>query len=292
MTGKGGLSTAIASLGLLGLLVGPALAAAWRPGRDPAKDRVIWNDTFDVYSQLAYNNSQWWLGGPLPPGSPTGTYPAKGGTPDGCGQVIQTNPADWEQARQRWLSNNCSTIHTEWWSAAPANFQANVDPNCGVSGEQATTRGMFAVLDDIWQVGMGYNSLAMFTHDFYAERIQTFQSRAWDSPNPTAVNGTDEHPLTLVFYLHDMGAYGTPNTRSISDNSYVELNLDGEHAPTDYIWWISITSMLTARRWCPRLTRRRGRARPGAVSPSVSWRSCVRIPARARNRAWLRTNRR
>ncbi len=97
------------------------------------------------------------------------------------------------------------------------------------------TIGEFGRIDSVWQHESGYyTSLNIFTHDL-VPRIQSWSPlRAWDQANPNALQGTDEHPLTFVFYLNDTG--NPLNARSWLNNTYVELNLDDEHAPTDYIW--------------------------------------------------------
>lgn len=232
-----------------------ALGARIRPDGDPAPQRVIWADPFDNYSQWAWDNRDnpayqpngtIWEGGPVPAGSPTGTYPYKSDNGDptnpynGCGVTEQSSPAKHLLGRQQWISNNCGNLQTPaGFVATPCTFYAGLDKfrsgtNC-TRGGWVETIGEFGRVDAVWQHESGYyTSLAIFSHDL-TPRIQSWSPlRSWDQPLPDAVQGTDEHPLTLVFYLHDSGTAANP--RAFLNNTYVELNLDDEHAPTDYIW--------------------------------------------------------
>lgn len=219
-----------------------ALGARIRPGGDPRPDRVIWADPFDNYSQWAEDNNQIWQGGPVPAGSTSGTYPSKGPNPPGNGCGVTWQYPGFALARAQWVSNDCpSPIVTPagYPVVDPTTLWAQVDDfvpgsDCK-SGGWVETISMYGRYDGIWQSASSWHSpLGMFTHDL-VPRIQSWVvPRAWDEANPNAANGTDAHPLTLIFYLDDTGAYN--NARSLNNNSYVELNLDDEHAPTDYIW--------------------------------------------------------
>ncbi len=221
-----------------------ALATA-RPGGNPACERIIWSDSFDFYNQWAWDNREnpaysrgtVWQGGPIPPGAvdPDSTplrcdlWPQKAPS-SGCGTTQQTSPAAHQMARAQWVrAMNCGSITTPGGlSSDSGEFQAVIDPNCGVSGEIATIRGQYAVASYTWGTGNSYNSMQMFVHSF-KERIQLID------PTKNAVNGTDEKPLVLIFDLHD-------GLSPFKDNSYVELSLStpdapgGDHAPTDYVW--------------------------------------------------------
>ncbi len=246
---------AILACGSVLMALSPVMVvgARIRPNGDPNTARVIWADPFDNYSQWAwdnrsnpaYPNGTLWQGGPMPAGSDVGAYPRKSdngtATPDnGCGVLEQSLPSKHLLARQQWTSNPCGNIHTPTgfvvgectFFAGPDAFKP--DSNCSRWG-WVETIGEFGRVDSVWQHESGYyTSLNIFTHELVS-RVQSFSPlRAWDEPNPNAVQGTDEHPLTLIFYLDDSG--NPLNARSILNNGYVELNLDDEHAPTDYIW--------------------------------------------------------
>ena len=254
MTRRMGLSAVVVTFGLLALLVAAsgALAASFRPGNDPAKERVIFQDPFDFYSQWAWDNKDnptypygtLWDGGPKPPGVNGGHYPTKGGTsPNYCDLVIQTNPESWYWIHQKWVGNlspdnDCPAGSTPYGVGfVKPSIQADVDAKCAAPGEIATTRSMFATVVNKWGIGGTYTPLGIFTYDLKPQ-IQAFPVPNTDRPqdvvaNPDAVNGTDAHPLTLIYFV-------TPglgdNAQARNDNFYVELNLDGQHAPTDYIW--------------------------------------------------------
>jgi len=242
-----------AALILVALSAVAALGARVRPGGDPRPDRIIWADPFDNYSQWAWDNRDnplyaprgtLWEGGPVPAGSPTGTYPRKSdnafANPDsGCGVTRQTTPTPHELGRQHWVINDCGTITTSTGlRVVPSHFYAGPDDfkkeDC-TSGGWVETIAEYGRLDCVWQHESGYySSLGILTRDLLP-RIQSFSPlRAWDEPDPNAVQGTDEHPLTLIFDLHDSGTPANP--RAWVNSSYVELNLNNEHAPTDYIW--------------------------------------------------------
>jgi len=226
-----------------------------RPGGDPRPDRVIWADPFDNYSQWAWDNQDnpayqpngtLWDGGPMPAGSISGIYPYKSdngsASPyNGCGVTRQTSPAYYYLAKQQWVSNVCDEpiitpagypVGISTFYSGPDDFVPNT--NC-TSGGWVETISMFGRVDSVWQAAAQYyTSLGIFTHDLVS-RIQSWSPlRAWDEANPNAVQGTDEHPLTFIFYLSDTGNPNNP--RAFVNNSYLELNLDDEHAPTDYIW--------------------------------------------------------
>ncbi len=240
---------------LVVLIATVAFGARIRPGGDPRTDRVIWADPFDNYSQWAWDNRSnpvyqpngtLWDGGPMPAGSSTGIYPYKSDNGDpanpynGCGVTLQTSPSRLYLAWQAWVTNDCGSFKTPaGFTVGPSTFYAGPDSftagtNC-TKGGWVETIAEFGRVDCVWQQESGYyTSLGIFTHDL-VPRIQSWSPlRAWDQPNPNAVQGTDEHPLTLVFNLHDSG--NPANARSFINNTYVELNLDDEHAPTDYIW--------------------------------------------------------
>ncbi len=226
------------------------MAASFRPGGDPAKERVIWQDPFDWYGQWNYDNNQIWQGGPTPPGSPTGSYPSK--PPNGgCATVIQTFPGNWEMARAQWLSNDCPVIFGPGGRGAdPGDFQANVDPHCNGSGEVVTTRGMFGYNDSTWGQGGSYTSMPQFRRSLAGRIQQIADFRGLGTMN--GVNGTDEHPLVVIFYLSDGATAGT-NPRDLFDNSYVELTMGDDTAPTDYIWRgiADLPSNTTNPEYCP-----------------------------------------
>ena len=209
-----------------------ALAARVRPGRDPADNWVIWADPFDNYSQWAYDNSEFWEGGPVPAGDPNGSYPAKSADTTGCGVSIQTSPGTHEMAREQWLSNDCPVITSPGnLPSDPGAFGIHYDVNCGGSGEVVTTKGMMAVGDYLWAKYGSRTSMPQFTREL-TSRIQAIDEyrNPGDPAGYNAVKGTDENPLILVFYLREQ------NTAYCFDNSYVELSLGEDRAPTDYIW--------------------------------------------------------
>lgn len=235
-----------------------AIGARIRPDGDPRPDRVIWANPFDNYSQWAWDNRDnaayqpygtLWQGGPVPAGSITGTYPYKSdnGTADpynGCGVTMQSSPGRLKMAWEDWISSNptnANIITPAGFSVGPCTFYAGPDKfkagtNC-TSGGWVQTIAEFGRSDSVWQSAAGYyTSLSIFTHDL-TPRIQSWipNLRAWDEANPNAVQGTDEHPLALVFYLSDSSAQAN-NPRAFTNNGYVELSMDGDHAPTDYIW--------------------------------------------------------
>ncbi len=219
------------------LLCGMVVKADIRPGADPAPVRVIWADNFDSYNQWAYDNRNnpdyqpngtLWQGGPVPPGSPSGLYPVIVGGPPayGCGSVIQTFPGTHELARAQWLKEmQCNGILTPaGFGASDGAFEANFDPNCGLSGEFVTSRGEFATAAYTWGTGGSFETMQLFKHSF-KDRIVA------RDPTKNAVNGTDANPLILVFFLGE-----NAKLSPFKNNAYIELSLDGEHAPTDYVW--------------------------------------------------------
>lgn len=225
----------MACLLVIVLGVGVAFGARIRPGGDPERERVIWADPFDNYSQWAYDNGKFWEGGPMPPGVSSGSYPSKSVDNSGCGVSIQTYPAIHGMAREQWQTvMNCGPIMTPGGRTAdPGAFEAHYDGNCGVSDEVVTTRGMFAQANYTWGQGGTYSSMTMWSHSF-RNRIMAMPREPYEPADANAVNGTDEYPLVVVFYLNDGG--GPDNARAQYANSYVELSFEGDHAPTDYIW--------------------------------------------------------
>jgi hypothetical protein len=208
-----------------------AMAARIRPGGDPAKERMIWADPFDNWSTEDHALGRLWQGGPWPPGSPAGTWPSK----YGCGAHPDN---DWLTLYYRGnLSpdNDCTNLSTPF-GLMQSRVEAWVDANCGLSGELAVTQPLALEVNSVWQPDYNtFTPLGMFTYDIRVNRLNDWVARSWDAPNGEAVNGTDEHPLTLIFYLSDK-TYAGQNPRDLFANCYVELNLDGDHAPTDYIW--------------------------------------------------------
>ena len=263
MAGNNRLPAVTACAAIMLLCIGIASAATIRPAGDPDTARVIWADPFDFYGQWNWDNrddptpgAQLYYGGPVPAGAPNpiGKYPGKVPRPPGgffgCGSVIQTSPADWEMARTQWLSNNCSVIWTPVGQGAdPGSFEANADPLCGQNGEIVTTRGMFATANYTWGQGGSWSSMAQFRHNF-SDRIQAIATYRGLGARDS-INGTDEYPLIVYFYLHDKGYYSPPNIRSIFDNSYVELTLGNDTAPTDYIWRGNHDKLFDQPECCP-----------------------------------------
>lgn len=204
-------------------------AATIREGADPAPQRVIYADPFDFYNQWAYDNNQVWQGGPMPPGSPTGTYPTKAPS-NGCGTTtIQNTPSRHQMAREQWATEMaCGSIITPaGFATSLGSLEAPFDVNCGGSGEFVTTKAQYISASYTWGTGGSYDSMLMFKHSF-KDRIQAMD------PTKNSVNGTDANPLVLIFYLAD--GPNPPGLYPSKDNSYVELSLDADHAPTDYVW--------------------------------------------------------
>jgi hypothetical protein len=229
-------------------LVGPVMAATVRPGGDPSCDRIIWADPFDFYTQWAYDNKDnpaytrgtTWQGGPIAGATdcnqayPTAVAPS---VPPNCSDTAWEAPNN-DLARANWVSDNSATIISpRGISADPGTFDILYgggdprDTTCYGAGQTSTTLFMSAQANYTWGVGGTYSSMSQFTYDL-SERIQNVATaRGLGTVN--SVNGTDQHPLTLVFYIKS-GSWN--NNGSIFNNSYVELSLDDDTAPTDYIW--------------------------------------------------------
>ncbi|NLX21294.1 MAG: hypothetical protein GXY55_06425 [Phycisphaerae bacterium] len=214
-----------------------SLGAKFRPGQDPARERIIWADPFDYYSQWAYDNNHFWTGGAVPPGDPTGAYPRRSPDNSGCDIAlsIQMYPSLHQMARQQWTkAMNCGPIMTPGGIIADQpSFEAAVDPGACASGGWIETRPMFARLNYTWGTGGTHSAMGMVSHSF-SDRITAFVKRAYDHPSANAVNGTDAHPLVLVFYPREGNK--PDDWEAMFNNMYVELSFRGDHAPTDYIW--------------------------------------------------------
>ncbi len=215
-------------------------AATIRPGADPAPGRVIWAEPFDYYNQWAWDNRNdpsyprgtLWQDGPIPAGSPTGGYPAKvPGPPSGCGSTEQSLPGNNQMMRNAWPQvMQCGALVTNaGFTTTIGNTRAMFDQRCGLSGEWVWTRGQYGVAFYTWGTGGANDAMLMFQHSFRS-RIQAID------PTKNAVNGTDENPLVLVFYVADGAFPSNPGLSPLKDNSYVELSLEGDHAPVDYVW--------------------------------------------------------
>ncbi len=239
-----------------------AMAATIRPGADPAAQRVRWADTFDWYNQWAYDNSSTWCdfrgdpsgtpgpsgglhNGPFPPGAVGGTYPAKAPN-QGCDTTQQVTPALHEMARAMWITTDLHKAYLGTAIPTPGglfidtgDFEARIDDHCNASGEIATTRGQLARASYTWGTGGSYDAMTMYQHNF-KDRLQ------YIDPSKNAVNGTDANPLTLVFF------FGAAASQPMLNNSfYVELSMDGDHAPTDYVWRGDATKTYPDPDGCP-----------------------------------------
>ena len=93
------------------LLCGTVVLGNWlRPGREPRDQWVRWADPFDNYTQWAYDNEEFWVGGPVPAGDPDGTLPNKSDDNSGCDVNMQTYPWDHQMAKQQWQRSDCPKI--------------------------------------------------------------------------------------------------------------------------------------------------------------------------------------
>ncbi len=221
-----------------------AKAASIIPGCDPAdRSRIIWADPFDYYAQWNYDNRaagnntwmQWDSGtnsfnndltAPFPIGSPSGSLPGKlacsSTTP---GNAVQTTPAPYEMARAQWVQTmNCSGIVTPGNPSVTTSSLAFETGFDSCSGNWVETSPQFGRLPYTWGTGGSYDAMTMYQHSFKG-RIQAID------PTKNAVQGTNEKPLLLQFDLREAAGLGM-----LKNNAYVELSLDGDHAPTDYIW--------------------------------------------------------
>lgn len=229
-------------------------AATIRDGGDPDKGRVIWADPFDWYTQWNYDNNSLWVGGPIPAGD-TNAQGASWGTggkepTPTCAQSCppfgqrQRVPATDEMARAQWwhgrfVGDACETITSPAGVVAtPGSFDivygggaARCPSTCYGAGQTATTLMMLAEANYTWGMGNSYNPISQFTNDL-TPRIQAIAANK-GLGTKNAINGTDADPLIVTFELRA----GIPgNNHGLYDISYVELSLDDDTAPMDYIW--------------------------------------------------------
>lgn len=247
----------VACMALLLAGGGLATAATIRDGGDPDKGRVLWADPFDWYTQWNYDNSSLWVGGPIPAGDTNaqGAAWATGGkepTPTCANSCLpafgqrQTFPGTDEMARAQWVrgrfvGDECTIITT------PTGFTVNEtgsfdarygggEEKCGSNscygaGQTATTLMMQARANYCWGTGGSYAPISQFTNDLLP-RIQAIAANK-GLGTMNAVNGTDADPLVVTFELRP-GTAG--NNHGLYDVSYIELSLEDETAPMDYIW--------------------------------------------------------
>ena len=234
MMGRRGLSISAACLCTL---VSVSFGARMRPAGDPSSNRIIWAEPFDNWDEADHIAGNLWRGGPWPPGSESGTYPGR----PGCGAVKDPGWIDDYYRGNLSPDSNCTDLNVPF-ALEQCVFDVYKDENCSAgSGQVLFTQPFAGQYNAAWVRGtpageMWWTPLGMFSYDLAANRLGSqFVSRSWDAPGGDAVNGTDAHPLTLVFYLDDQGTMGT-NPRDLFDNCYIELNMSGDHAPTDYIW--------------------------------------------------------
>ena len=227
-----------------------AFGARMRPGCNPPSnlvlEDVIWGDPFDNYDEWSITNNQIWPGGPTPAGSSSGTFvgimPA-GVAPDCIGFP---SPQSDTLIRNQWQYTPCPaiTVPMTHFVVDGAGVSAGIhskysggDPrgsDCYGDGQEAETLWSMGYSNTPYHVGWGYTALPMYNNVTVTDRINNFPSRAWDDSPRNSINGTDEHPLVLTFYMYDNGSYN--NAQARVSNSYVELNFNDDHAPTDYVW--------------------------------------------------------
>lgn len=243
-----------------------AVGATIRNGGDPDKGRVIWADPFDWYTQWNYANNSFWVGGPIPAGSSSANWATGGKEPTPtCTQSCppfgqrQTFPATDEMARAqwwhgRWIGDHCGPILSPGGvQATPGSFEiaygggaASCSSSCYGNGQTATTLMMLARANYAWGTGGSYNPISQFTNDL-TPRIQAIATNK-GLGTKNAINGTDEDPLIVTFELR--GGY-TGNLHGIYDISYVELSLDDDTVPMDYVWRGNPTGAYADPETCP-----------------------------------------
>ncbi len=217
------------------VLSGQALGGRIRDGGDPPPETVLFADPFDNYSQWAVDNGNLWVGGPVPAGSPAGVYPPKTPSGENCDPLVrrQTSPSRDQYARQYWpkmLDCIPPGVGVSGISALNINLDGECAPPDDPEDKVTSTWPFYGNVDNVWGVGSYYTAMAMYTHSF-KDRIQAID------PTKNAVNGTNENPLILTFYLHDSAPNLDPgNNRGPSSSCYVDMSFANEHAPTDYIW--------------------------------------------------------
>ncbi|HOA76013.1 MAG TPA: dockerin type I domain-containing protein [Phycisphaerae bacterium] len=246
----------VACLCTIGIIGPAAHGAVVRPGGDPACERILWADPFDFYTQWAFDNKDnpaypngtLWQGGPIPAGAVD-----PDDTPDQCNrlwpQVVippvapNCDDTSWQApnsdlARANWVSNDCPVITSpRGIEAEPGRLDiiygggSARDDKCYGAGQISETLFMSAQANYTWGTGGSYHSMPQFTYDL-TDRINAMaEARGLGVRN--AVNGTDENPLTLIFYLRS-GTWDNPHAPY--NNSYVELSFNDDTAPTDYVW--------------------------------------------------------
>ncbi len=232
------------------------LAASMLTDGDPPNDTIRWADPFDWYTQWnwdhrsdpvsTYPRGTLWKGGPIPPlsdpagslGLPKKASNTNGTAPQYCVEGIahQTSPAEDEYARTQWIRvSECPELITptgritDRWQAS--QMEIAYGGNCsGVenSGTATTMQMEMRVLNTWYQNNQGIpGPLAMFQNNFEARVPAGYNGF---NGTGTLPDGSDGTPLVLAYIMR-----GVADNQYV-DNSYVELNFNGEHAPMDYVW--------------------------------------------------------
>ena len=230
-----------------------AAPARIRPGGDPPSSQVIWADPFDNYSQWAKDNGEDWPGGPTPAGI-NGGYVLKGGTNNnGCAGEVQWAPEPYDMLRARWTPVMQCGVQTSkrGQPVEPGTIDAAYagDDHCADAGDPlGTTSAYWAVLNQPWGGSSAmYSSLQQFQYDL-KPRIHDMDLNRGGTGTANAVYGTDADPLVFTFYLlDDTGS----DFHGMFDNMYVELSLDDDHAPTDFVWRGDPAAQYPNPEYCP-----------------------------------------
>lgn len=176
---------------------------------------ITWCDDFDSYCNANC--------GDCAAGEPTSIWPGYPPTPDNLcavatdhSEVFFRKPYHWPQPA---LSNPAGLS-----SAAAGNWPSRWE---GWDGNPGWTTEPYTVL---YQGGT--NTAQYHTFSLAAAANHKF-------PGADSLNGTDEHPLTLRFWLNPAEGKdpvtGRYNESPPNLPLYVELRKDDDHAPTDYV---------------------------------------------------------
>ena len=178
---------------------------------------IVFCDDFDSYCSSNYSNNIHWPG--YPP-TPDNTF---------CSSAVDTTYSEW------WLKQHW----TKPYSGGPQFGVSNVDPDQG------------GVRLEGWDGSTGWASLPFVAQssgnqDGYNDPNRGSAYANFDMagaiahrfPGATAVNGTDDAPLVLRYWLHDDQGFwlGSQVGWGMVANWpwYMELFLDNDRAPTDY----------------------------------------------------------